>query len=49
MLLIQYVFMEVSQTINTIIKNIRERRQLCFVTHNGNFAISGWVGLAYDR
>ena len=26
-----------------------ERRQLCFVTLNGNLAVSGWVGLAYDR
>ena len=28
---------------------IRERRQLGFVTLNGNLAVSGWVGLAYDR
>ena len=28
---------------------VRERRQLGFVTLNGNLAISGWVGLAYDR
>ena len=26
---------------------VRERRQLGFVTLNGNLAISGWVGLAY--
>ena len=26
-----------------------ERRQLGFVTLNGNLAVSGWVGLAYDR
>ena len=28
---------------------VRERRQLGFVTLNGNLAVSGWVGLAYDR
>ena len=28
---------------------IRERQQLGFVTLNGNLAVSGWVGLAYDR
>ena len=28
---------------------IRERRQLRFVTLNGNFAVSWWVGLAYGR
>ena len=27
----------------------RERRQLDFVTLNSNLAVSGWVGLAYDR
>ena len=28
---------------------LRERRQLGFVTLNANLAVSGWVGLAYDR
>ena len=28
---------------------VRERRQLGFVTLYGNLAVSGWVGLAYDR
>ena len=28
---------------------VRERRQLGFVTLNGNLAVIGWVGLAYDR
>ena len=28
---------------------VRERQQLGFVTLNGNLAVSGWVGLAYDR
>ena len=27
----------------------REHQQLGFVTLNGNLAVSGWVGLAYDR
>ena len=26
-----------------------ERRQLGLVTLNGKLAVSGWVGLAYDR
>ena len=29
--------------------SFRERRQWGFVTLNGNLAVSGWVGLAYDR
>ena len=29
--------------------SIRERRQLGFVMLNDNLAVSGWVGLAYDR
>ena len=29
-------------------KHLRERRQLGFVKLDGNLAISGWVGLAYD-
>ena len=33
------------QNINTI----RERRQLGFVTLNGNLAVNEWVGLVYDR
>ena len=33
------------QNINTI----RERRQVGFVTLNGNLAVSEWVGLVYDR
>ena len=28
---------------------VRERRQVGFVTLIGNLAVSGWVGLAYDR
>ena len=28
---------------------LRECRQLGFGTLNGNLAVSGWVGLAYDR
>ena len=28
---------------------LRERQQFGFVTLNGNLAVSGWVGLAYDR
>ena len=28
---------------------LRERRQLGFVTLNGNLTVSGWVGLAYDH
>ena len=28
---------------------VTERRQLSFFTLNGNLAVSGWVGLAYDR
>ena len=31
------------------LKLLRERRQLRFATLNGNLAVSGWVGLAYDR
>ena len=27
----------------------RERQQLGFVTLNDNLAVSGWMGLAYDR
>ena len=27
----------------------RERWQLGSITLNGNLAVSGWVGLAYDR
>ena len=30
-------------------KCVRERRQIGFVTLNGDVAVSGWVGLAYDR
>ena len=33
----------------SVSKSIREHRQLGFVTLNGNLAVSGWVGLAYDR
>ena len=29
--------------------HLRERRQSGFATRNGNLAVSGWVGLAYDR
>ena len=32
-----------------VMKELWERRQLGFVTLNGNLAVSGWVGLAYDR
>ena len=32
-----------------VYKTLRERRQLGFVTLNGNLAVSGWVGLAYDH
>ena len=32
-----------------IYNEVRERRQLGFVMLNGNLAVSGWVGLAYDR
>ena len=28
---------------------LRQRRQLGCVTLNGNLAVSGWMGLAYDR
>ena len=28
---------------------LRERRQIGFVTLNDNLAVSGWVGIAYDR
>ena len=30
-------------------EKLREHRQLGFVTLNGNLAVSGWMGLAYDR
>ena len=36
-------------TLIRVYKTLRERRQLGFVTLNGNLAVSGWVGLAYDR
>ena len=30
-------------------ETFRESRQLGLVTLNGSLAVSGWVGLAYDR
>ena len=36
-------------TLIRVYKTLRERRQLGFVTLNGNLAVSGWVGLAYDH
>ena len=30
-------------------ETVREYRQLGLVTLNGSLAVSGWVGLAYDR
>ena len=44
--LLRKVF-ETCQVYYTVLR--RERRQLGFVTLNGNLAVSGWVGLTYDR
>ena len=30
-------------------QSLREHQQLGFITLNSNLAVSGWVGLAYDR
>ena len=42
-------FSDVFRGYKNVTLDIRERRQLVFVTLNGNLAVSGWVGLAYDR
>ena len=41
--------MKLNSLSHDIYLRVRESQQLGFVTLNGNFAVSGWVGLAYDR
>ena len=42
-ILITYILKGIQMTL------VKERRQLGFVTLNGNLAVSGLVGLAYDH